>query len=364
MARQYGTADVLSTLDAQAGFQNAADFGEDRLYEYAERALAIHNSIVTDLTGEYVVATTEQQEQWGANIAEGDFVEVNEYGRSDAQYVEPTPAVNGYPLRLFDYSIQWTRKWFQNHRVSEFTTQIRSARTADVRNVVRSLKRAIYTASNNTTYRDRLVNNLPYTLRAFLNGDGRPIPPQPDTAADFPSNHTHYINSAALDDAAMTALVNLILEHGVTGEIRIVIAQAQEAAVRLLAGFMAYPDPRVTLGQNATRLERPGLDMLRVNNRAIGVYGAAEVWVKPWAIPSYAFAYDTAPARKPLRWRTRAGAGANTTPGQLIIAAEDERYPLRAETFEREFGIGVGEPSNGAVLYVGGGGVYVTPVIT
>jgi hypothetical protein len=362
MARQYGTLDVLAELDAQAAFQTAASFGEDRLYDYAERTLAIHNGIVNELTGEFVEPTTLQQEQWGT-INEGEFIEVDEYGRSDSQAVEPTPVANGYPLRLFDYSVQWTRKWFQNHRVSEWTNQMRSARTADVRNIIRAIKRAIFTATNNTGYKDRLVNNLPYTLRAFLNGDGRPIPPQPDTGAAFASNHTHFIVAAALNTAALDALINLILEHGVAGQIRVCIAQAQEATVRALTGFQPYVDSRLTLSGNTTRVEAPRVDMYRVNNRAIGIYGAAEIWVKPWIVPSYAWAYDTAPTRKPLRWRTREGE-ANQAAGDLVVAANDERYPLRAETLEREFGIGVGEPSNGGVLFIDAGGVYVTPTIT
>lgn len=362
MARQYGTLDVLSQLDAQAGFQTAAEFGEDRLYEYAERALAIHNTIVGELTMEFVDPTVLQQEQWGT-IDEGEFIEVDEYGRSDAQAVEPTPVANGYPLRLFDYTVQWTRKWFQNHRVSEWTNQVRSARTADVRNVIRAIKRGVFTPTNNTTYRDRLVDNLPYTLRAFLNGDGRPIPPQPDTGAIFASNHTHYIaNAGGLTNVFATAVVNLVLEHGVTGGLRLVIAQAQEATMRTLADFEGYPNPFVTIPADASVAAGRTLDMIRVNNRPIGMFGAAEVWVKPWMIPNYLYSYDTAPNRKPLRWRRRAGT-ADTQAGNLVIAAEDERYPLRAQTLEREFGIGVGEPSNGGIGYIGGG-TYVNPTIT
>jgi hypothetical protein len=47
----------------------------------------------------------------------------------------------------------------------------------------------------------------------------------------------------------------------------------------------------------------------------------------------------------------------------LQIGAEDEAYPLRAQTLEAEFGVGVWTRTNGAVLYVGGTS-YVIPTIT
>jgi hypothetical protein len=35
---------------------------------------------------------------------------------------------------------------------------------------------------------------------------------------------------------------------------------------------------------------------------------------------------------------------------------QDENHPLRAEVFEREFGLGIQERTNGAVLYINGSG--------
>ena len=38
---------------------------------------------------------------------------------------------------------------------------------------------------------------------------------------------------------------------------------------------------------------------------AIGIFHGAEVWVKPWAIANFAFAWDAASPQKPLVFRQR-----------------------------------------------------------
>ena len=62
-------------------------------------------------------------------------------------------------------------------------------------------------------------------------------------------------------------------------------------------------------------------------------------------------------APKPLVMRTPTMGG-----GGLRIMAANEQFPLRAETMQREFGIGVWNRSNGAVLdTTTGAGTYTTP---
>ncbi|MBA2678276.1 MAG: hypothetical protein H0U76_07785 [Ktedonobacteraceae bacterium] len=59
-----------------------------------------------------------------------------------------------------------------------------------------------------------------------------------------------------------------------------------------------------------------------------------------------------------MRMRTRPSAGANR--GILRVAAQIGSYPLMATYMEREYGVGVVERSNGAVLYTGSG-TYAAP---
>jgi hypothetical protein len=69
------------------------------------------------------------------------------------------------------------------------------------------------------------------------------------------------------------------------------------------------------------------------------------------------FAFVTgAPAPLALRERNPGGSG-------LQIAADDESYPLRANTLEAEFGVSVYTRTNGVVLFAGDS-TYTTPTFS
>lgn len=368
----YGTLDIMSLLINSDGFRTIYDYGDDQLWAQTDEYLRIHNDLVTAMRGDLIVNTTAQQVRWGGLLDEGEMHAVDEYGRSDAEKTEIPIATNGLPLRKFDRSVQWTRDYFRTKTVREFALQMQAITGADLRNVRRQIRRALYIPTNNLGYVDREYDGTStYAVRALLNGDGTPIPVNMEDGTTFASNHTHYIASAGgVTNAAMDALIGLIIEHGVTGEVRIEIAQAQETAVRGLPGFIGYTDPRTmapnTIGVGDQAVPNQNrLAIYNPRNRAIGIYGAAEIWVKPYAIAGYIVARDT--GRRPLAWRTRPNVGgANGRPqltfGNLEIAAQDERYPLQAQTVLREFGVGVNDRAAAAILYVGGG-TYVQPNI-
>jgi hypothetical protein len=114
-------------------------------------------------------------------------------------------------------------------------------------------------------------------------------------------------------------------------------------AVKALVNADSAPIPLGPGGSTTPIGSRP-LDMLNPNNRAIGIFGAAEVWVKPWMPANYVFCWgDGGP--KPLLRRIDPVTG-----GNLELVAENEQFPLRATTFERRFGFGAWNRTNGAVL--------------
>ena len=138
--------------------------------------------------------------------------------------------------------------------------------------------------------------------------------------------------------------------------VRIYIAQANETAFRALTGFVPYIDPRLTLG-TASNQPTVRLDITRMNNRAIGIYGAAEVWVKPWMIANYLVVFDAAGDSKPLAVRED-----RTGSLDLQRVAELDDHPLRVDYFESYFGVGAFTRTNGAVLYFANA-TYTDPTI-
>jgi len=353
----YGTLSSADTL--RSSQQTIAQYGEDRAFADVEVDRQANNLITRDLLSSFVEITTDRQRRYGAG---GGMVmdEVTEFDRADAQKT-PNGSTIGIPLRLFQISVQWTRKFMQNTTVDQLQAQFTDARRAYLMRMQREIKRAIFTGTN-ATFIDRLVDSVSLPLKAFLNADGSQVPVGPNGETFNGSTHTHYLYTASTSvaNADVVALILTVTEHYAQGKVRLEIAAAQEAAVRALSGFI--PITPVQFVQPTSVVATYGeYDRMNINNRMIGYYGTnyAEVWVKPWVIPGYLFAYvEGAPVPLVMRERDQGSSG-------LQIAAEDENYPLRAQTLEAEFGASVWNRTNGAVLYIdtGAAGAYVSPTI-
>lgn len=345
---------TMSIDDLRAvDWQSAAAFGLNTISEVFQRDLAIHSQITADLVSFIAVPTSDRQRIQGTSD-QGEMYEVDEFGRAPTQKVSGGTTV-GFPMRLFQYNLGWTRKYLQNATPAELVDQMTAAKDAHVRKIARDLRRAIY-LSGNFTFNDFLVDKIDFAVKRLLNADGSKVPGGPNGETFDGSTHTHYLAVSGITATALTNAVNTVVEHGFGNQVMIVIDQADEAAVRGLAGFTAYVDPRLTLG-TANNQATKRLDITRLNNRAIGLFAAAEVWVKPWGLASYPLVFDSGSPMKPAVLRTRNGV----TPA-LEIAAELDTYPLYAQYMESEFGFGVWNRANGAVLYTGGGS-YVDPTI-
>ena len=348
----YGTLSTLDTL--RASQQSIAAYGEDNAFQSIELARQAHNEIFRTMTEGFVEISTDRQRRYGGD-ADMTMDEVDEYGRGDAQKIAAGVTV-GFPLRLFDVSVQWTRKFMQNSSVSELAANFTAAEVAHIKRLQREVKRAIFTPTN-STFVDHLVDNVSLAVKAFNNNDSAAVPVGPN-GETFAGSHQHYIaRVGALAATDISAVIELVVEHHNTGQPMLYINRAQEAAVRgFTSNFTAYVDARIVPGSGVT-VANGELNQTNLYNRAIGIFDAAEVWVKPWVPANYMFAF-VAGAPKPLVLRER-----NPGSSGLTIAAEDEAYPLRAQTLEAEFGVGVWTRTNGAVLYTGGTS-YVAPTIT
>ena len=352
MTTVTGTHDISSLKAAR--FQSAAEFGLDTIQAVLEADVAAHNVIVTEMISDMCEPTTDRQRLYGTS-ADGEMIEVDEYGRGPTQK-PATGATVGFPLKLFQFPIGWTEKWLQTHTPADMATAVEGAQQAHLRAIQRELKKAIYLSAN-YTHRDHLVDNVDLAIKRFVNADSASIPNGPNGESFDGATHTHYVGEASLTAAFLTAIINDVIEHGHGGAVKVAINKTDETAVRALSGFVAYPDPRIIYRASDT----PGqtLDISRLDNRAIGIYGGAEIWVKSWAIANYVYVWDALSPNKPLAFRQR-----NTESLQgLRLAATNSAYPLYAQFYEAEYGIGVWTRTNGAVLYFANA-TYADPTIS
>lgn len=356
MSPTTGTMDISVLLATR--FQSVAEFGMSTIQQVLAADVAAHNAIVQQMVGELCDPTTDRQRIYGSSV-EGEMIEVDEYGRAQTQIDRPGATV-GFPLRLFQYGLGWTQKYFQTHTPADMAIATQAAQQAHLRAITREIKKAIYNNAN-YTFQDHLVDKVNLAVKRFVNADSDPIPNGPNGETFAKTTHTHYLarTGGGMTNADVEGLINHVVEHGHGGMVKLIISRTDETTFRNLSGFHAYIDPRLTTLAYDT--DRPGvrLDISRLDNRAIGILGAAEVWVKPWAIANYAFAYDASSPNKPLSFRQRETEALQG----LRIAAQLDTHPLHAEYMEAEYGAGVWTRTNGAVLYFGGDS-WTNPTIT
>lgn len=366
MSKSYGTLQLLDTL-ATIDRDNVFEYGEDRLYEHIRDLLVAHNNMTQDILSFFVDYTTDNIRRFGAQPVSGEMIEVDEYGAADVQKTAVTGYDIGFPLRAYQYALGWTKRYFEVKTVADIAKEYVAAQQADIKNLKRRALQGLFRATN-YTFVDRLTNSQSLPVKALINADGTAIPYDEFGTSFDGSTHTHLVGRAGGSLAAsdITALVDNIVEHGVNGgEVILFINTAQEAAVRAFtSNFDAFQAPMISPGGGSTadvvlggRKDTP----YRVDDRPIGVWdGYVMVWTKPWMPANYILALLVGGNNeKVLAYRTRPIAGY----ANYRLVGEHDHFPLRANWFEREFGVGVWNRMSAGILYIGGTS-YVQPTIS
>jgi hypothetical protein len=354
MPTPYGT---MTTIDSLRYSQSTVlNFGEDRVYDAVQREIDALNAQIAEATGAFVERTQDKLRRYGATTN----MQMKPVGQGGIPPVQKAgiPANNlGFPLYNFALGIQWTKIAFKRLTVREVARQTDAATTADKRRVMYEFKNALFLPTNRTV-RDELTEEsaLDIPVKALLNADGMTIPNGPDNEVFDGTVHTHYLFTAAFIAANLSSLIDTVVEHFADGEVQVYINRAQAPTVRGFTGFVPYDDARL-LNRQTTLQAGPGGNLFRLNNQPIGYFGAAEVWIKPWVPANYVVCLNIGSTDKVLAWRTY-----DQGSGNFGLVFQDENFPLRADFFAREFGIGANARHGAAVLYTGGG-AYVAPTL-
>ncbi|MDQ3168369.1 MAG: hypothetical protein M3P94_06950 [Chloroflexota bacterium] len=363
MAHSYGTLGLLDTL-ATIDKDNVFTYGEDTLYGHLNDLLNVHNSMVDDMTALLVRQTTEKIVRYGTAAVTGEMVEVDEYGHADVQKTNVAGTDVGFPLRAYQFALGWTRRYFEKKTVADLAMQYIAAQDADINNVRRQILRAL-TVPTNRSFVDRLDNSMTLPLKALINADGSSIPMSQYGGTFNGATHTHYLArvGASLAASDVEAAVDTVVEHQLQGgEVVILINKAQEATIGALPLFTPLQSPMIDQGPGSTLAvaNGPRLNPYQVDDRQIGIWdGYVPVWTKPWVPSGYIFVVVVGARERVLGYRVSGVAG----DGVLRLIADHEHHPLRANHFEREFGISVWNRLAASVLYTNGT-VYTAPVIT
>ena len=398
-----GGSDTLAALRA-TNLTSIAGYGLDQAYQGIALFLAAHNMIMQEMLGELCAVTTEHQRAFGSVDASSMAMEeMDADGKVAAQKIMAGVAV-GFPLRRYGVGLSWNYTYFQNKTPADMAAQVQAMVTADRRMVQKQIKVAFLGDLNtpgargtgNYDFIDRLAKGYHLPVKKLLNADGLAIPPGPNGEVFNGSTHTHYnvaqfywptsqavvaMNGPNASCTTTTigndlsALTKTVREHWAEGELVIYLNSSNENDVRSAPGFvpLVYGS---TIPNVVTDVARGILSMNNVNNRQIGFYLGAEVWVKPWIPGDYIISFYKSGAEPPLVARTpekflpgKAGTGDMTSPapGDLRIVQDSGDHPLYAQAIERQIGFGAWNRWNGAVLFVGNNnnsnnaGIYTPP---
>ena len=354
----YGTLSIFDTIGGRRAAANdyIGLYDPATLYQQLQIFLDAHNRLMDQMNEDLIRPTTERFMTWGS-YDELSMTDGDEMSRPDVQKITVNPTMMGLPLRIRQVAYGVTQLFMQTKTIGDLEQVVTACTDADVKDRLASIRAALFNPTDNLTYRDRFVDNITLPIRTLVNADGTYIPPDQFGNIFNPNTHTHFLATSSFGASDLQALVDTIVEHYASGSVRIYISRGLETTVRGFTGFYPYWDGRLTPSVNQTNALGVELDILNIYNRPIGIFGAAEIWVKPWVPSSYCFGFNT-DAPKPLAMRTRPTAG--VARGDLRIAAQYDMYPLQATFMEREYGVGVVERTNGACLYTGGGS-YVAP---
>lgn len=350
---RYGTLTLDDILTHR--FTTVLDIGENNLYAAFDADLRYHNQLVEEKLADFVEITTDRQRGWGGSDSI-DLDVLDEMGTPDAQKIELPRYTLGFPLNRYGIGLQWTRHWFLRHTPQEMVIQLQAQEDADVRRLNTEIMRALFVPTN-YSFVDRLgPQGITLAVKRLLNADGTTIPMGPNGLTFDGSTHTHYLATASLAAADLRALITTVVEHYTGGRVLVYINQAQETAVRGLTGFTGYVDARIRQPSTATFADGKTVDYFNVTNRAIGIFDAAEVWVKPWIPANYMYCYIDG-TQKPLVMRVP-----DVGERGLHLEYDDEVHPLRARVVTHEYGLGVWNRMAGAVLYTASG-TYAAPTL-
>jgi hypothetical protein len=361
-----GTLVTLDTL--RSNLQTVVQIGEDRTFAAIDAAREVHNNFVKEMLGTLADISTDRKRRYGGP-ASMTMRKVDQMAVTRAQKVTAGTDVD-FPLELAQIAVQWNAKFMKVATGKEIAEQFIAAQDADLKQVLADVKIALFLSANYSVA-DVLIDNVTLNVKRLINADSAAMPLGPNGEEFDGVTHSHYNAAAAAWSGAtatqmssdLEALIEDVVEHYEKGgAIKVYINRAQEAKIRSITGLTAntnfekYMDARIVRGTSSDHAVGT-LDRDNLFNRAIGVFGPAEVWVKPWIPANYILAFREG-TEKPLVFRERS---ANS--GGLVIASEFESYPLRAKALEREYGVGVWNRTAAAALYIGGTS-WVDPTIT
>lgn len=320
---------------------------------------ASHNRMVREMLTALVEDTTDRIGTAPVNGTSDRMIRVNQDGAVQTRKTDAGEPQN-YPLYKFQHGEGWTKDYLYRATPADLAKKQAIAQRVHINTVRAWLTLALlwpFSRTETDSFRDRLV----LQIKPLANGDGASLGAGANGEPIDP-DHTHYLASQGLTEAALRALIGTVQEHSTTSNIQVWVPRSQEAEVRSLSGFSPYMDSRIVPAMFAALPQAlvgaPKLDTSNPANRAIGVFEGAEIHVKPYLPSGYVLALDVNADAKPLRRRLHDIPALSG----LHLGGTSMSHPLEAAYYEDYMGFAAHNRTAAAALYVGGTAYDATPL--
>ncbi|MGB3544517.1 hypothetical protein, partial [Rubrivirga sp.] len=339
------------TLDDLLAVQDRSviAYGEDTVAETINRELDQYSTQVEDAISDLVEVTPDLQRRYGSTEG-AEMIEADELGSPAAQKVEGGSPV-GFPMKKVFHAIGWTKDYLTIATPADIARQTIAREKAYLSWILKSIRRAL-TNPVNYTFVERFTaaKGVDLFVKALANADGAGIPRGPNNEEFSAATHSHYraidfaTATAAERNGAAVAFVVDVVEHGNADDVVVYVNTADEAYWTELEDFKPLQEVGIKIADG--QIETTRLDQTVTNNRQIGTFRGAAVWVKPWVSENYAACLSLSNPDKPVVWRVHPVASMRG----LRLAAQLDSYPLRADIVEAYGGAGVYGRTSAAVM--------------
>jgi hypothetical protein len=294
-----------------------------------------------ELTVEYRVGTTTEMELH------------TEYGRPDAQRADV--AGHMLPLRSWDYGLGWTWDYLRKARSTQLQADITAGVNA-VRNkwrvelLTRLLKRTDDSGAayglGTTGYSAGFATTAAQTNVDFI--------PPAYGGTSFTNTHEHYVTIAggAWTVDVFKDIRAELMEHGHMPSYEVIISSSDVTTVQGLTGFAPVPE-RLIRYSASTELANFNMDE-NAGVYSIGAIHDCRVWVVPGLPQYYGFGWRSYGRNNPMNpLKIRLDKGVSRPTVQLFPDPTNgsPTHPLQYGMFFFEFGVGVGDRTNGTARY-------------
>ena len=353
----------LSLLTLPVGW-DATALENERMADgttYAQVASMV-NSAVAQLNAEIngdplwssLVSYTDEAAYEYAVGTSGGFERHTEYGRADVKRGDTTGHM--LPIAPWDRRLGWTWDYLRKARITQIEAGISDA-IKDARDLfrVQTLTRLLKRGDDSGAGLGLGTGGYSPGFATAAASTGVDFVPPTVGGTSFTTAHEHYvgITGAAHTLALFQDAREELEEHGHVPPFTYLAGTTEETAIKNLTGFIPAADPNVRYGalqDVASRAAYYGANGVKF----IGTIEGFEIFIVRGMPQYYGFgfkSYGANSGRNPLRVRVPIGQR-----GVQVMAIPDPdggnaNYPLQNLMLFTEFGVGVGDRTNGTARY-------------